>query len=411
MANEKRRKSGEGSVRKYQTASGQDRWLIVYRVKDPATGKTKQVLRRVGSDGRPFTTERAAIKALRAALVKIDTNTYAEPSKQPFGEYLDEWLDGLQLAPSTIASYRKNVRLHVKPYLGGTPLCAVTATMLSAHYRVLEQKGRADGSGGLSKRTVRYVHTIVSAALRAAVREGRLITNQATLANPPSARQAKSPEMHPWDSTQLRAFLDWSKDRDDDLFAAWRLLGYTGMRRGEALALQWRDIDFDKAELIVRRSATLIRTKGKGEEIVVGPPKSGKDRRVTLDPETVAVLRAYKRHRGEISLSFARADSYVFGRTVDGEIRHPERFSRTFRTRVAQARRALGEDALPDAHVHDLRHSHATILLGELKLPVKVVSERLGHSSPMITLTVYQWVLPTMQREAADSFAALLGAQ
>jgi integrase len=92
---------------------------------------------------------------------------------------------------------------------------------------------------------------------------------------------------------------------------------------------------------------------------------------------------------------------------LDGTHRHPERFSRRFVGQVVQARRALGEDRLPVIRLHDLRHTHATLLLAD-GVPVKVVSERLGHASATITLTVYQHVHPGMGRHAADRFAALL---
>jgi hypothetical protein len=92
---------------------------------------------------------------------------------------------------------------------------------------------------------------------------------------------------------------------------------------------------------------------------------------------------------------------------LNGSQRHPERFSRRFTGQVARARRALGEDLLPAIRLHDLRHTHATLLLAAGE-PVKVVSERLGHASATITLTVYQHVHPGMGRQAADRFAALL---
>ncbi|WP_408609694.1 tyrosine-type recombinase/integrase [Geodermatophilus chilensis] len=92
---------------------------------------------------------------------------------------------------------------------------------------------------------------------------------------------------------------------------------------------------------------------------------------------------------------------------LDGTHRHPERFSRRFTGQVLQARKALGEELLPVIRLHDLRHTHATLLLAD-GVPVKVVSERLGHASSMITLTVYQHVHPGMGRRAADRFAALL---
>ncbi len=92
---------------------------------------------------------------------------------------LDEWLDGLRLAETTAASYRKNVRLHVKPYIGSIRLDHVTPAKLTALYRELETSGRRCGTGSLGPRTVRYVHTIVHKALSDAVRDGVLAANPA----------------------------------------------------------------------------------------------------------------------------------------------------------------------------------------------------------------------------------------
>lgn len=259
--------------------------------------------------------------------------------------------------------------------------------------------------GGLSARTVRYIHTIIHKALAVAVRDRLLTINPADRAEPPSAKSAAAPEMHPWDDTQLRAFLDWSA-ANDEMHVAWALLAMTGMRRGEALALQWRDVDFDAGTIAVRRSATLVKTKGQGELINVDKPKSGKSRVVDVDYQTLAALRAHRKTIGAMSLRLARDDAYVVG-TLDGSVRHPERFSLAFRRRVERARKELGEDVLPVIRLHDLRHSHATILL-KAGVPVKVVSERLGHAGPMITLTVYAHVMPTMQRDAATKLAALV---
>jgi integrase len=122
------------------------------------------------------------------------------------------------------------------------------------------------------------VHTVAHAALGAAVRDGLIATNPADKAVPPSAREATSPEMRAWDDVQLRRFLDWSKDSGDEMRVAWSLLALTGMRRGEALALRWGDVDFDGATIAVRRAVTLVKTKGTGEQLVVGtrnPAKHG----------------------------------------------------------------------------------------------------------------------------------------
>jgi len=186
----------------------------------------------------------------------------------------------------------------------------------------------------------------------------------------------------------------------------WRLLASTGMRRGEVLALRWRDVDLDAGRLAVRRSVVVVKDKGAGQRLVEGPTKTRQARVVDLDAGTVAALRAYRAVRGGLALDLVRETALVLS-NLDGAHRHPERFSRRFAGQLAGARTALGEDGLPVIRLHDLRHTHATLLLAD-GVPVKVVSERLGHASATITLTVYQHVHPGMGREAADRFAALL---
>ena len=127
---------------------------------------------------------------------------------------------------------------------------------------------------------------------------------------------------------------------------------------------------------------------------------------VHIDADTVAALRVYRATRGSLTHELGRDAALVLG-NLDGTHRHPERYARRFAGQVAQARKALGEERLPVIRLHDLRHTHATLLLAD-GVPVKVVSERLGHASATITLTVYQHVHPGMGREAADRFAALL---
>lgn len=399
MTKPRRRQAGEGGISEYATKAG-PRFLIKYTAPDEH-GQRRVFLH------RGFPTRRAAANALREQLGRVDRGAHVAPSRITVEQHMGEWLDGLQLGQSTISSYRKNVRLHVVPYLGHLRLEALTGTRLSGLYRELEVSGRRDGrEGGLSPRTVRYVHTIVHAAMKAAVRDGRLVANPADKATPPSAKRAASPEMHTWDAAELRAFLDWSRDQGDELHSAWLLLAMTGMRRGEALAMRWGDVDFDAGTVSVRRSVGVVKTKGAGQEIVLGTPKSGKARVIDIDPETLATLKTYRAQRGAISLGFARDDAYILG-TLSGGVRHPERFSRAFGVRLGQAREVLGEDALTGIRLHDLRHTHATLLLRAGVHP-KIVSERLGHAKVSITLDVYSHAVPTLQREAAGKLAALV---
>ena len=345
---------------------------------------------------------------MREAQAASDKGGFTDPSKQPFGSYLAGWLDGLRLAPSTVASYRKNVRLHIAPNLGAVPLAQLTPVRLDGLYRKLEKSGRrGQGEGdGLSARTVLYIHGIISAALRDAVEAGLLPRNPAARAHPPTAKQAAAPEMHPWTAAQLAAFLAWSRQHSE-LHAAWHVLAMTGMRRGELLALRWRDLDLDAARITVRRSVGVVKTKDEPEQITEGSTKTSKPRVIDVDPGTVAVLRAWKTGRGSAALVLAKPDALVFG-NHEGVFRHPETFSKTFIKTVARCRRDLGDDTVPAIRLHDLRHTHATILLSDRE-PVSTVSQRLGHTSEVITLTVYAHVLPGDQKRAAARFAELVG--
>src|SRR4051812_23231900 len=102
--------------------------------------------------------------------------------------------------------------------------------------RRLEESGRADGRGGLSARTVRYVFTILRSALGDAVKQGRLSVSPTDRSTPPSQSEARPPEMQAWTAAELGRFLGWAEAYDRDLGMGWRLLAATGMRRGEALA-------------------------------------------------------------------------------------------------------------------------------------------------------------------------------
>jgi integrase len=191
-----------------------------------------------------------------------------------------------------------------------------------------------------------------------------------------------------------------------DVGELWHTLVMAGARRGEALALRWRDIELDAATVSIRRSAGMIRNAGEGAAVVEGVTKSGKPRVIDLDPATVAVLRARKRERGALALQLARDDALVFG-DIEGQHRNPEHVSRQFARDVDRCRNSLGAGLPPVIRLHDLRHTHATLLLAA-GVPVKVVAERLGHASPTITLTVYAHVMPGNQRDAADLFARLI---
>jgi integrase len=283
--------------------------------------------------------------------------------------------------------------LHVVPNLGSMWLDRVESEDLSRLYRYLLQSGRKDGRGGLSPRTVRYVHTIILRTFSDAVRLGETSANPAASADPPSARSARAPVLPVWSPVELAQFLRTVKE--DPLYPAFYLAATSGMRRGELLGLWWCDVDFEQHELRVVQTLIAV-----GHEPQLSVPKTDRGRRtIALDGETMAVLARHHRDCKCLGKRPLRSDDLVFlGK--GGEAIHPDCFTHTFKRRVERA-------GVPPIRFHDLRHTHATMAL-RAGIHPKVVSERLGHSSVGITLDTYSHYVPSLHREAADAIAALL---
>lgn len=198
-----------GTVKKYETKTRGTRWRIVYDAPpDPETGKRRQ------KQERGFATKREAEQRLREILGDVDEGRYVEPSRQRLGEYLRDWLDGIRVGQVTLAGYRANLETYVIPRLGHVRLAALTPEQLDKMYRELERSGRRDG-GPL--KPVRGIHGPLRKALQDAVDRGHVGRNVADLANPPTARQARSKRARDkvWTAEQLRAFLEHCQQRDD----------------------------------------------------------------------------------------------------------------------------------------------------------------------------------------------------
>ena len=310
---------------------GSARYLIKAWVETP-DGEKKQVLR------RGYPTKKAAADALLTLRSESRDTGYVAPAKVTVGAYLGQWLAGLRLAQSTVASYRRNIRLHVTPHIGDVPLGKLTSARLDQLYRHLETEGRSDGSGGLSPRSVQqYVHTIIGAALNSAVEGGVLKVNVAKRAHPPTAKEARAEEMKVWTPDEIAIFFAWAQDHmDRELRTAFQVLLASGMRRGELLALRWRDLDLNGGTVAVRRSVGTIKVKGESTRRHEGPTKNGKDRVVDLDPATVDLLREHRKLRAGLAFQLGTGEALVFG-NEEGQHRVPETFSRSFADGLAGA--------------------------------------------------------------------------
>jgi integrase len=367
-------------------------WYFVVDIAPP--GSPRRQVRRRG-----FATRDDAQAALDELLGNVRDGSYVEPSKTTFGAYLRAWLAGLAAAgnrPTTIDGYRRKLDGYVlADEIAEVPLQALAALDLDKLYGKLVTSGRRDGTA-LSLRTVRHVHTIIGKALADAERQDLIARNPARRASPPSSTAAQAPEATTWTPEQLRTFL--TETADGYYGALYRLAAMTGMRRGELCGLRWADVDLDGGSLVVRRTITKVRG-----EIVEGDVKTVRSRRrLDLDPETIAVLRAHRRRQLEERLLIGagyRDRDLVFA-VPEGDPVNPDAVGQSFVRAVARSK-------VPRIRFHDLRHTHATHLL-IAGVNVKVVSERLGHAKVGFTLDVYAHVIPGQQAAAARAVARLV---
>jgi integrase len=336
-----------------------------------------------------YATKRAAQQARTELLGALDRNSYVPPDKTTVADYLrGQWLPVVQtrLRPGTWVEYGRKVETHLIPAIGQVPLQQLTTAMLNALYQQLLQRG-------VGPRTVQYVHATIRKALNDAVRWGLLVRNPANHAAAPRPHRT---ELRTWTADELHSFLE--SVRSDRLHAAWQLAALTGMRRGEVLGLRWADLDLEAGWLSVRQTLVVVDNQPR-----ISEPKTARGRRrIALDAETVAALRAH--HTAQAAERLAAGPNWpnnglVFTRP-DGAPLHPEYVRRQFDRLIQRA-------GLPRVHLHDLRHTHATLAL-QAGVHPKVISERLGHATVAMTLDIYSHAIPALQQDAAATVAALI---
>ncbi|MBK5224415.1 MAG: site-specific integrase [Acidimicrobiia bacterium] len=385
-----------GTVQK----KGNKWYAVIYDGVNPATGNYR---RRWVSAG----TRRGDAEKLLAELVKRSHRGETVVSeKLTLGEYLTErWLpiQEARLRKSTHDAYRRNIELHVIPALGRRPLDQLSPEDIDMFYAALLKSGRKKRPGekgparGLAPKSVHNIHVMLNKALGDAARKGTAVRNVVALADAPSLQARKRPEIKAWEIDQLVRFLDAIASHR--MAPAFYFAAHTGMRRGEVLGVRWRDIDLDAGRVSVRQSLVSV-----AYEVSISDVKTGTSRRtIDIDDGIVRVVADWHTTRTDERGGFApAADDLVFVK-ADGTSMHPDIFSQLFDRTVAKI-------DIPDISLHDLRHTHATLLL-KAGVNVKVVSERLGHASVAFTMNVYQHVLPGMQAEAADTFSLLINNQ
>jgi integrase len=370
-------------------------WTYSVRLGRRADGKWRQVQR------GGFPTKRAAEEAVEAIVTERRAG-FDPPSKLTVRDFLlERWLPRTRTSPKTRQDRETHMRVYVVPRIGERRLLELTGDDLTEMYDDLAVRGRTKAphpelGRGLSPSTVRRIHTQLHKAFADAIRWGLLQRNPCDQSDPPSTTEVKGRalavrQVYTWQ--QLQRFV--AAASDERLFAMWHLFASTGMRRSEVAALRWQHVDLEVGVISVVRVA--VEHSGRVHEKEL--PKSSTSRRaIELDEFDVDVLRTHGQAQLEerrLAGDAWRDDDLVFASPL-GERLYPPAITRAFHELTDRAE-------LPSIRLHDLRHTHATLLLksGEM---TKVVTERLGHSTTAYTQDAYQHVLPGMQRDAARRF-------
>ena len=303
-------------------------------------------------------------------------------------QYATQWLGGLsaRLRPKTVRSYRELYRSHIGPALGSIEF----GELRRAHVKQLLIEKKALG---LSRNTVRLIRACVSSMCSEAVEDGIIGSNPAVslmrwiVRTHRSNVSSQSSAVRPFSEADLSGILDVVRVVRPDYYPLFLTLARTGCRPGEALALRWPDVNFDRREILIERgfSAGLL-----------GPTKTGKSRRVDMSQELATVLRGLQAHRmvdcQRRGLNDAAKWVFVdrFGEPID-----ENRPRKVFATVLQRA-------GIAGHTVYDLRHTFATLHLAKGH-PITYVSAQLGHANPSTTLKWYAHWLPTSDKRFADS--------
>ncbi|ALC83929.1 MULTISPECIES: site-specific integrase [Bacillus] len=353
--------------------------------RDPITKKRKQITR------RGFATKREAEKVANEIENQINKDTYIVDSKMTLKEYLNKWLDlaaKRKVRDTTFTNYKRAIDYRVIPVLGHFQLSELKST----HY---EQFINSLLQDGLSDRYIEYIYTVLYGALEKAVDWELIIKNPLKKVDIPRGRRRKTIT---WSREELNRFLGHAKFGDITYYMAFKLDAYTGLRRGELLGLKWSDVDFSENRINVSRS--LIYDK---QGFRFGPVKTEKsERSVKVDKKVMEELRSYKAKQSELKIAIRSEyddQNLIFARK-DG----PPIYFRTFTTIF---NRIIKEANVPKIRVHDIRHTHATLML-EAGASLKDVQERLGHTSIQMTGDIYAHVTPVMQEKSSQAFSDYL---
>lgn len=388
----------------------------------------------------PSKTEYQNKKALQKFVIdfeeKVKSGKYLYGEKITFKTFSEQWLQDYvirHMEDKTYALYEDYLSRHINPEIGHLKLSKVQPVHLNKLYNKLATERKDGRKGGYSAKTIKNIHDIISSLFHTAVEWNIVTDNPCSRVRPPKLEKQDS-DIGYFTLDESQRFLDFlnegyrinikGHDRIDDTGKKYHVDDYferkkvptqfilfyhiaifCGMRRGEIVALEWTDIDFEKAEINITKSTVSV----KGKSVTKKPKTKSSIRKVSVPSHILSIAKKYRKEQLQYRISIGsqwNGDNYIFIQS-DGRQMHPDTPYKTFKKLISKYNESVGEDKkLPNIALHGLRHTNATLLISQ-NVDVNTVSGELGHSRASTTTDIYGHSLKKAKKEAAEKIENL----
>lgn len=354
-----------------------------YYAKFRVNGKQKMLATKVPVKGN---NKRKAERVLKELIAKYE-GLNLENENVLFTTFLDKWLQSVKpiLKPATWESYDKTVSGKIKPYFEqkNYKFKDMKPETFTEYFVFLAQQGKSNGKGGLSYKTVKNIRGVLSSAYKYAIENSYIKDNPVLKSRMPSFAHSIKSDVPEYSAEQVRKLLLFAKENDSHIYIFLLLALYTGLRKGELLALTWDDVDYDKKLLRVNKSRTGSR-KAITTQITT-PKTESSNRKIPLNDTVLEALKAEKKRQDEhaeiLGKGYDKSSSFII-RTVLGK----PYVNLSAINRVVN--RLTEKAGLPHCTIHGFRHSVASIL-DDNGVPIQDISVLLGHESVQTTERIY----------------------
>ena len=354
-----------------------------YYAKFRVNGKQKMLATKVPVKGN---NKRKAERVLKELIAKYE-GLNLENENILFTAFLDKWLQSVKpiLKPATWESYDKTVSGKIKPYFEqkNYKFKDMKPETFTEYFVFLAQQGKSNGKGGLSYKTVKNIRGVLSSAYEYALENRYVNENPVLRSRMPSFPHSIKKDVPEYNAQQVRKLLLYAKEHESHIYIFLLLALYTGLRKGELLALTWEDIDYDKKLLNVNKSRTGSR---KNVTMQITTPKTkSSNRKIPINDFVIGELKAEKQRQEEYSKLLGNGYDKSHDFIVPTVLAKPY----VNLSAINRVVNRLTENAgLPHCTIHGFRHSVASIL-DDNGVPIQDISVLLGHESVNTTERIY----------------------